>query len=176
MADDAKVDLRTSREGSAVQGASETTAPAASMRLGFAAAGTRWLVALADAVEVIALPSVAAVPLTQPWFRGIANLRGSLFGVVDFAGFLARGAAAPTPTDAQARLVVFGPRTGDVRAALLVERALGLADVAELARAAPPAGAPSWFRDRWFAADGDAWQEIDLAALARNPVFLKVGR
>jgi hypothetical protein len=52
---------------------------------------------------------------------------------------------------------------------------LGLRNLAELAPAAPSAGAPAWYAQRWIDADGNAWQEIDLARLAREPEFLQVG-
>ena len=36
-------------------------------------------------------------------------------------------------------------------------------------------GAHAWYAQRWIDADGNAWQEIDLARLAREPEFLQVG-
>ena len=36
------------------------------------------------------MPAIATVPLTQPWFLGVANIRGNLYSVVDFAGFVGR--------------------------------------------------------------------------------------
>ena len=54
------------------------------------ARGERWLIRLADAGEVIAVPPIVPVPLTQRWFLGIANIRGNLFSVIDFAAFLGR--------------------------------------------------------------------------------------
>jgi twitching motility protein PilI len=52
---------------------------------------------------------------------------------------------------------------------------LGLRNLAELAPAAPTADAPTWYAQRWVDANGAAWQEIDLAKLAREPAFLQVG-
>ena len=48
----------------------------------------RWMVELPDAGEVVSVPELTPVPRTRPWFRGIANVRGALFSVVDLAGFL----------------------------------------------------------------------------------------
>jgi twitching motility protein PilI len=118
------------------------------------------------------MPPVAEVPLAKPWFRGLANIRGNLFSVIDFAGFLGRG---NVPAAAQNRLVLFGPRTGDLRAGIVVARVLGLRNLAELAPAAAVTDAPSWYAQRWIDASGGAWQEIDLARLARDPAFLQVG-
>ena len=60
-----------------------STAPR-SARLGLLIGDQRWLVDLAEAGEIVPLPSgITTVPLTRDWFRGLVNLRGSLFGVSD---------------------------------------------------------------------------------------------
>src|SRR6185436_3152449 len=71
-------------------------------KLGLLVDGNNWLVDLGDAGEVIPLTPITGVPLTQPWFRGVTNIRGNLFSVVDFGAFLG-GAAVPLA--AQSRLV-----------------------------------------------------------------------
>lgn len=172
MARPARIDLRTFQQELASRLAAKTAAQVASSRLGLACAGEQWLIRLADAGEVIAMPPVADVPLTKPWFRGLANIRGNLYGVIDFAGFLGRGNVPPSSGN---RLVLFGPRSGELRAGLVVARVLGLRNLAELAPADAPAGAPAWYAQRWIDASGGAWQEIDLARLARAPAFLQVG-
>lgn len=172
MARAAKLDLRTFQQELATRLASKTAAQVESSRLGLSCGGEQWLLRLADAGEVIAMPPIADVPLTKPWFRGLANIRGNLYSVIDFAGFLGRGNVAAATHN---RLVVFGPRTGDLNAGIVVSRVLGLRNLAELAPAAPPADAPAWYAQRWIDADGNAWQEIDLAKLARDAAFLQVG-
>jgi twitching motility protein PilI len=52
---------------------------------------------------------------------------------------------------------------------------LGLRNLAELSRSEAPEGAPEWYGARWTEANGDVWQEIDLARLAQDPAFLQVG-
>jgi twitching motility protein PilI len=117
---------------------------------------------------------MASVPLTRPWFLGIANIRGNLYSVIDFGGFLGKERSA-TGAAGQSRLVLFGPRTGDLRAGIVVQRVLGLRNLAELAPASPPTDAPAWYGQRWMDAEGGAWQEIDLARLALDAGFLHVG-
>ena len=49
--------------------------------LGVQAGPDYWLLDLADSGEILPLPPFTSVPLTRPWFCGIANIRGSLYGV-----------------------------------------------------------------------------------------------
>jgi twitching motility protein PilI len=168
----AKLDLRSFQQELATRLASKTAAQVESSRLGLACAGAQWLIRLADAGEVTAVPPVADVPLTKPWFRGLANIRGNLYSVIDFSGFLGHGNVAASASN---RLVLFGPRAGDLNAGIVVARVLGLRNLTELAPASAVAEAPSWYAQRWLDADGNAWQEIDLAKLAREPAFLQVG-
>lgn len=172
MARAAKLDLRTFQRELASRLASKTVAQVASSRLGLSCGGERWLIKLADAGEVMTMPLVVPVPLTRPWYLGVANIRGNLYSIVDFSRFLNRETSAG---GGQARLVLFGPNAGEINAGIVVHRVLGLRNIAELAPAAPPQDAPSWYAQRWMDGDGHAWQEIDLARLAQEPGFLQVG-
>jgi twitching motility protein PilI len=79
------------------------------------------------------------------------------------------------PGTAPARLVLFGPRVGELRAGLVVERVLGLRNLVELVRGDSASDAPAWYGARWTDREGGVWQEIDLALLAQDPAFLQVG-
>ena len=172
MARAAKLDLRTFQQELSARLLMKTTAQVESSRLGLSCGGDRWLIRLADAGEVVNLPEIVPVPLTRPWYLGVANIRGNLFSVIDFGKFLAREAPA---AGGQPRLVLFGPRAGELNAGIVVHRVLGLRNVAELAPTSPPQDAPAWYAQRWMDGDGNAWQEIDLARLAVDPAFLQVG-
>lgn len=128
-----------------------------------------WLVDLKDAGEVIPVPPISPLPLTRPWFKGLANIRGNLYSVIDFPAFLER---RPVLIGEQARLLLFGERFR-VGAALLVDRSLGLRNPAQLERRA--LDAPAWVRAQYADAEGRLWRELDLAALAQHPDFLAVG-
>lgn len=175
MARAAKLDLRAFQQELAARLAAKTTQQVEQSRLGLSCAGKQWLIRLADAGEVIAVPTMATVPLTRPWYLGIANIRGNLYSVIDFAGFLGHAMEASAPGTAQARMVLFGPRVGELRAGLVVTRVLGLSNLAELVRGDAAADAPAWYGARWTDKAGGVWQEIDLALLAQDPVFLHVG-
>jgi len=175
MARPARIDLQSFQQELANRLASKTAAQVESSRLGLACGKERWLIRLSDAAEVVAVPPIAAVPLTRPWFLGLANIRGNLYSVVDFAGFIGHGATVVQGAGALCRLILFGPRAGDLKAGIVVESVLGLRNLAELTPAAPDANALSWYGQRWVDGDGGAWQEIELPRLVVDSAFLRVG-
>jgi len=140
-----------------------------SSKLGLRMGGEAWLVDLMEAGEVMPVPSISPVPLAQPWFKGVANVRGNLYGVTDFSAFVG---AKPTAISDQARLLLIaeGFRAG---AALLVERALGLRNADNLKPQTAPGAAP-WVRALYADADGVLWKELDIPALIQSQAFLEV--
>ena len=169
----ARLDLRSFQRELASRLASKTAAQVESSRLGVASANGMWLIRLPDAAEVIAVPPIVPVPLTKRWFLGLANIRGNLHGVVDFPAFLG---AAPVAMGSAARLVLLARGTdGGDSAGIVVERVLGLRNLAQFGPLPQDTAVPAWHVARWQDAEGRAWQEIDLALLARDPAFLQVG-
>jgi twitching motility protein PilI len=141
----------------------------AASKLGLEAGGGAWLVDLTEAGEMIRVPPISAVPLARPWFRGVANIRGNLCSVTDFAALLG-GAATVVTGEARLLLVSDRFRAG---CALLVDRSLGLRKSGDLQ--AHPAGAESkWTRAGYTDAQGKRWRELDVPALVRDPEFLDV--
>lgn len=142
--------------------------------LGFESGHEFWLVRLSEAGEVLPLPELTPVPLTRSWFAGLANVRGALYSVVDFAAF--RG-LAPTPHDAATRLLLVGTRQG-INAALLVQRTLGL-KIPELFQAASPtecsSPSPSWIATRWQDGQAHLWTQLDVRKLLASPEFMNIG-
>jgi twitching motility protein PilI len=137
--------------------------------------GSHWLIDLADSGEVSPLPQLTPAPLTKPWFAGIANIRGVLYSVVDFAAW--RG-GAPTPINAQSRLLLVGARHG-INSALLVRRALGLRPQMEMhaAGAGGAAGgddAAPWLGGRFTDAQDLSWTQLRIPALLADPNYLDI--
>jgi twitching motility protein PilI len=128
-----------------------------------------WLVDLREAGEVIPVPPITPLPLMRPWFKGLANIRGNLYSVVDFPAFLGR---TPVAAGDQARLLLLGERFR-LGAALLVDRSLGLKNPLQLDRRNTEPG--HWFRAQYADAEGRLWKELDLPQLAQHPDFLGVG-
>ena len=143
----------------------------AASKLGVQAGDQNWLIDLAEAGEVLPVPPITPVPLTRAWFRGVANVRGNLYSVVDFAAFLGTGASR---AGEQTRLVLLGERFRSA-AALLVDRSLGLRNPTQLRAREPVAEAAAWLRAEYEDDVGVRWSELDVGALVRDTAFLSVG-
>jgi len=128
-----------------------------------------WLVDLREAGEVIPVPPITPLPLTRPWFKGLTNIRGNLYSVVDFPAFLQRRPVVPGD---RARLLLLGERFR-LGAALLVDRSLGLRNPGQLERS--QGALPAWARAQYADAEGRVWKELDLTQLVQHPDFLGVG-
>jgi twitching motility protein PilI len=139
--------------------------------------GQGFLFPLATAGEIFPVGTLLPVAHSQPWFAGVANLRGGLHGVVDLAAFLGLRptATAQEGVREQARLLALNPALGS-QCALLVERLAGLRAADALVAEPDDAGLarPAFAGHRWRDATGRVWQEIDLAALSTNEQFLGI--
>jgi len=136
------------------------------------------LLPLEQAGEIFSLTQLLPVPHSQPWFAGVANLRGGLHGVVDLARFLGLPEAAASEAGRdQAQLIGFGATLG-LNGALLVDRLAGLRGSDQLRSqpdgAGEAAARPAFAPTRWLDAAGRSWQAIDLGALARDVRFLSI--
>ena len=77
-----------------------------------------------DVIEILDLPALSNVPLTQPWVRGIANVRGSLLPVIDLNGYL--GNEVPRVTNKTRVLVI---DFNGIYSGLVVDEVLAVGDV-----------------------------------------------
>jgi twitching motility protein PilI len=148
-----------------------TTKQALSSKLGFQVGGDNWFVALHQVSEVIPVPASVPVPLTHSWFRGVANVRGNLYGMVDFSAFQG---GDPIGGGLERRVILVSDRLVG-GAGLLVSRMLGLRNPEQFNAAAKPANAPAWVGGTFTDAGGTRWLELDLPALVREQRFLEVG-
>lgn len=150
------------------------SAPPQSARLGVRIGERSLLVDLSEVGEIVALSgAIAPVPLTREWFRGLVNLRGSLYGVSDLACF---EGCRPSPMTKATRLLAFAARL-NLNGAIVVDRMLGLQNTTAWTPEPPDAAsAPGWFGGRWVDSDGRQWTELRLEALAADERFLAVNR
>jgi twitching motility protein PilI len=130
--------------------------------LGVQIAGQNHLVEMVDISEVLPMPRLATVPLAKSWFRGLANVRGNLYGVADVADYLQLGSASGAAAN---RLLLLAERYG-FNTALLVDSVLGLRD------------ASGWQRDAahdYVDEQGAKWRKLDVVGLLEQPEFLQIG-
>jgi len=139
-------------------------------RLGMQLGESLWLLDLSDVSEVIPVPEVLPVPLTKPWYAGIANIRGDLVSVIDFC--LYSGGPPVTPSE-RARLVVVAEKHR-INCALLFSRVIGLRQFDRFERAPDEARQPSWIEGRYLDQEQQRWNLLLMHALVTHPDFLRV--
>jgi len=136
-------------------------------QLGLQLGGTRYLLDLLEAGEIVAPVPPARVPLTVPWYLGLANVRGLLVGVIDLARYLGQDSPPPGISPGallpSMRLVTFAPSLG-FNCALLAERVYGLRQASSMQQEGDA------LRDQ----EGKLWTPLSLAALVREERFQNV--
>ncbi|MEP7155185.1 MAG: chemotaxis protein CheW [Betaproteobacteria bacterium] len=142
-------------------------------KLGFQVGTENWLVTLSDVSEVIPAPRTINVPRTLPWFRGVANIRGKLYSVVDFAAFQGEDLIGP---GMEKRVILISDRLIE-GSGLMVSRMLGLRNPEQFTvEPAPQDSNPrAWVKAQYRDPAGALWRELDVAALVANLQFLEVG-
>jgi twitching motility protein PilI len=131
-----------------------------------------YLLNLDDISEVAPISLVTPVPLTQAWFLGVTNVRGTLYAVSDFAAWL--GLNFTSDIGAR-RLILLGQRLGKHRAGLVVTRVVGLRLLDEMSPHTTSLWR-DWESASWLDRDGVGWIEVDLGQLASDVDFLQVVR
>jgi len=137
-------------------------------RLAFSAGGYRWLIQMEDAIEIMPMPPVVAVPGTHDWFKGLVNYRGRLVSVIDFNRLLAGPANSHNQND---RLIVLSDRLS-VPCALQVADLRGLLDLNYSQPKSRSNANHPWLGARYVIDDVD-WYELNLTQMLVDPVFLK---
>lgn len=164
-----RIDLRAYQDSIAARLAAAQAGVGIPALLGFEAGGRHWLIELPAAGEVLPLPALAPVPLTRPWFAGLASVHGELQAVVDFSVFCG---GPPTPRDAAARILRIGARQGGGNAALLVARVHGLKRTDTLSAVADAAAnAHDWCGATYSDNQGGCWTCLDPVQLLADPLF-----
>jgi twitching motility protein PilI len=139
--------------------------------LGLQAGEQHWLIDLADSGEIIQAPQVTPVPLTQPWFAGIANIRGSLHAVADFSAFTG---GRPSPINPNTRLLLVGTKFGS-NAALLVSKMLGLRNPDDFTPLANDPALPAWGTRCYQDRQGTHWHRLSVRELLADHQFMNIG-
>ncbi len=89
--------------------------------LAFAVGEVRLTAELTAFTDIVDCGAITPVPRTREWVRGLTNVRGTLYSVVDFAQFLGY---PRINTDTEGKLLVIND--SDLGCALLVNSVLGM--------------------------------------------------
>lgn len=139
--------------------------------LAFAVGDLKLLIELTSVVDVLVCPPLTPVPGTKSWLRGVCNVRGTLFSVVDLGVFLN---VAP-PADGDGRLLVINDK--ELGCTLLVSRVFGLRNFMEEQQrgeisALDPAIQP--YAEQVFVQEEETWGVLDLGRLVATDEFLNI--
>jgi twitching motility protein PilI len=118
--------------------------------------------------EIFSWVEPHVLPYAKDWFLGVANLRGSLYGVVSLAKFLKLDAARlfkEKTGDHERRFIGFHPAF-ELNTVLLVDRLAGLKNREQL----------TVVDELGLYADsaGNSWRVIDLQLLASDTEFVTI--
>ncbi len=124
-----------------------------------------WLVDMADINEVLPPPPLTKVPLTKPWYCGVANVRGNLYSIIDFSIYMG---GAPIPREGQGRVLLAAQKFA-FNAGFLVSRVLGLRNATDWQRTEQDGEV------RLQDGSGQVWRKLDVEKLLQQPEFLQIG-
>lgn len=145
--------------------------PTEPTRLAIRIGEQNFLVEMALAGEIVALPEISPVPWTRPWYRGLANVRGRLVGVVDLMQLAGREAMSP---EQSLQLLVLNESLG-VAAGILVTRAFGIRNLKELDEVASQPSGVAWEQTQYRDLEGMTLTELSLRELAASSAFTAIG-
>lgn len=141
--------------------------------LGVSAGEDRYLIPMYEVSEVISAPKLAHVPLTQPWFLGLANVRGNLYGITDLGVYLG---GSSLPFNLKSRILLAA--ASSVLSGFIVNNMLGIRSLAEFTpmklpkKTKLPRGIIAHYKDT----DGREWRELSLLELIQDEKFLQIAR
>ena len=136
-----------------------------------------YLFSMAQAGEIFPWVDTHPVPYTKPWFLGVANLRGGLFGVIDLESHLTGPAALPRRAAPHKESMLITMNSSlEINCALLVDKLAGIRNQQSFAAFSPKSSdLPDYFGNRYTDQMGVVWQEINLQLLAQQASFLTLG-
>lgn len=145
------------------QGAVESTS-----RLGVMVGDKRMLVNLSEIVEVLPVPTFLPVPFTQPWFLGVANVRGVLYNLTDLAQLM----RVPAPVKSASQRILLLNSLHATQSALVVSGLLGLRNLDDMQAKATDQNI--LYAGRRFVDAGlNEWLELDIDALVQDDTFIQ---
>lgn len=148
------------------QGATESTS-----RLGVTSGSKNYLINLNEVKEVLPLPPLQTVPLTKPWFLGVANVRGNLYNISDLAQFMGM---PPTHKSASNRILLLSTES-TTQVALVIESLIGLRNIETMQLQKHDKANLTFSKQSYLDSDNNEWFELDVESIVQNPDFIQPG-
>ena len=141
--------------------------------LGLLIGDDRYLVHMKEINEVIQVPEIAHVPLTHPWFLGIINVHGNLYGITDLGVYLS---GKQEPFGLKSRILLVSS-SYKINSGFIVPNLLGIRNLSEFELDQTSGtelrnGVTHIYRDK----ESRPWYELDLLTLTREKNFLQIAR
>lgn len=124
--------------------------------------------------EILPDREIQVIPWVQPWVRGITNVRGEIYSVVDFGMYLGLAAVRSMRS-----ATLFMLPDIALRSAILLESRVNLKSFDENLEHADQADLPERLRKCTSASvvsENEVWHVVDIKALCREPSFISIGR
>ncbi|HEY5601766.1 MAG TPA: chemotaxis protein CheW [Gammaproteobacteria bacterium] len=140
--------------------------------IGFRIGGLNLVAPLKQVNEILHYPRLTAVPGTQRWVKGVANIRGTLLPIVDLQGFLQD---KPLPQTVKSRVLVV--KREDLSVGLVVSEVLGLKHFQDHEKVTSVSRFDEALRGYVHGAFKQNSEEIlvfSMYTLADNPAFFQV--
>lgn len=140
-------------------------------RLGVTVGSKKVLINLNEVIEVLPMPPIHHVPLTQPWFLGVANVRGKLYNITDLAQLMG---GSPTPKSAANRIVLVNSDE-TTQAAIVVSSLIGLRSVEVMQKKSITKRKKITFfsKNSYEDVDKNEWFELDVDTLVHDKAFIQ---
>lgn len=130
----------------------------------------RWLIPMGNISEILPVPKITPVFLTHPWFLGIINVHGNIYGVCDLAHYLGE---KPTRVNAKTRIFLTASRPG-AGYAMLAESVLGIRDLMEFTHQPDHEDKRPVIANVYNDRQNRSWRMLNLPVLVQLESFLKV--
>lgn len=137
----------------------------------FEVAGQRLVAPMGEVSEVLSMPDLTTVPLTQPWLLGVANVRGRLLPLTDLAKFL--GLPSKQIRLSQRKVLVVDQ--ADFFSGLLIDTVLGIQQFtkAQYQAESLPSDSPfAPYNHGKFVKDGQDWFVFMPSLLAQDQRYI----
>lgn len=134
--------------------------------------GVNLAIALEELTEILELPQCTRLPRVKPWVWGVANLRGRLLPVINFAEFLGGKLSSPRKSHRVLVIDIQGVFVG-----LVVDQVYGMRNLPVDSFKRQPADIPEVlapYAEGGFCQEGDTWILLRPGRLQSDQRFMEV--